>query len=465
MALPFFSRSAAFRSSRTGRWPLLVLLGSLAAAGAGWAQVSPPEITNPELRQLETTYLQQLKTLHHSIARTRFPFRFSLVRYVEAGPRSPSAGDSRGIEFVRFHERTVLKITGNYNAALSATLLTMNERASRVFHDVFVPILRLVRQDIPLDTACDAIGFEVSYHVLGSSKAYEFEGKEILVAVFRRDDAFALAAAENDAARQEILNRSEVFVDGEDFGLALGERAPIVLDALGREAQPASSSRKRPAESATGSESSLAPAATNSRILLPVPPPAASSGVMPGRTAPARDDVVASAPEQVHPATQADADGLQTKYQVQLDALAKEGLLKFHFVDYAPPSFVVFHNRVYLQVTMRNPREFDANAGSIYKRAAQSFDLFLAGQLKGVLERVPADAEYEGLDVTLLNHFSGKPAGPSASSGSQEAIEFALPLKPLRQFLDADITNQQLLDQSIVLVNGVRIALNLQQVE
>ena len=43
------------------------------------------------------------------------------------------------------------------------------------------------------------------------------------------------------------------------------------------------------------------------------------------------------------------------------------------------------------------------------------------------------------------------------------AIEFALPLKVLRQFLDADITNQQLLDQSIVLVNGVRIALNLQQ--
>jgi hypothetical protein len=31
--------------------------------------------------------------------------------------------------------------------------------------------------------------------------------------------------------------------------------------------------------------------------------------------------------------------------------------------------------------------------------------------------------------------------------------------------VDADITNQQLLDQSIVLVNGIRIALNLQLVE
>jgi len=138
---------------------------------------------------------------------------------------------------------------------------------------------------------------------------------------------------------------------------------------------------------------------------------------------------------------------------------------KFHFVDYAPPSFVVFRNRIYLQITLRNPRNFDPHAGSIYKRAAQSFDLFLAGQLKSVLEKVPQGAEMEGLDITLLIQFSGKPAARSASSASSEAIEFALPLKALRQFLDADITNQQLLDQSIVLVNGVRIALNLQQVE
>jgi hypothetical protein len=464
MALIPFSRRVLFRASGPGRRLLLVLLASMAAAGAGWAQVSPPEIRDPDLRQLETTYLQQLKTLHHSISSTRFPFPFSLVRYVGAGPKSAAAADSRGIEFVRFHERTVLKITGNYNAALNSAQLTMNERAARVFHDVFVPVLRLVRRDIPEDAACDAIGFEVSYHVLGKSKAYDFEGREILVAVFGRDDAFALAAAESDPARQEIVNRSELFVDGKDFGLALGRRDPVDLDALRREPLPAADSRKRPAEVAAGSESSLAPAASP-RILLPSPPTPGSSGVLPGRRAAALDEPPASAPGQGPPATQADVDRLQSRYQVQLDALAKEGLLKFHFVDYAPPSFVLFHHRVYLQITMRNSQEFDPAAGSIYKRAAQSFDLFLAAQLKGVVERISPDLEIEGLDVTLLNHFSGKPAGSSPSSGSQEAIEFALPLKALRQFLDADITNQQLLDQSIVLVNGVRIALNLQQVE
>ncbi len=35
----------------------------------------------------------------------------------------------------------------------------------------------------------------------------------------------------------------------------------------------------------------------------------------------------------------------------------------------------------------------------------------------------------------------------------------------LKQFVNAEIISQQLLDQSLILVNGVRIALNLQLVE
>ena len=46
-----------------------------------------------------------------------------------------------------------------------------------------------------------------------------------------------------------------------------------------------------------------------------------------------------------------------------------------------------------------------------------------------------------------------------------EAVEFVCPRAALKKFVNAEITNQQLLDESIVLVNGVRIALNLQLVE
>jgi len=53
----------------------------------------------------------------------------------------------------------------------------------------------------------------------------------------------------------------------------------------------------------------------------------------------------------------------------------------------------------------------------------------------------------------------------SIGKGRSEAIEFVIPKGVARQFAAAEITNQQLIDKSVVLVNGVRIALNLQVVE
>lgn len=112
-----------------------------------------------------------------------------------------------------------------------------------------------------------------------------------------------------------------------------------------------------------------------------------------------------------------------------------------------------------LQLTLRNTIHFSPDSTSLYKRAAQSFDLFLAGQLKDILDKIPEDAPFARYDITVLNQF-----GTDAHSSS-EAIEFICPRIALRRFVDADITNQQLIDQSVVLVNGVRIALNLQLVE
>jgi hypothetical protein len=55
----------------------------------------------------------------------------------------------------------------------------------------------------------------------------------------------------------------------------------------------------------------------------------------------------------------------------------------------------------------------------------------------------------------------------SASGGRErsEAIEFLLPHNRARKFANSDITDQELLDKGQVLVNGVRIALNLQAAE
>jgi hypothetical protein len=433
----------------------------------GLAQVSPSEIVNPELKSAEQTYLPQLEKLNRAVGATKFPFKFYLSRYVGLDPKQELETDTRGIEFVRFHDRVVLKITGNYNAAYNRQILTDNQRAGRTFREVIAPILHLVSQTIPPDVACDAIGFEVSHHVRSRNKSYDYEGKEILVMVLDKPDAFRFSDSLSASKQQTILNRSEVYLNGRDFGLQLGARDAVDVEALAR---PASHSSSRSAvlassDSKTDLRLPNLRADVSPSFLRPqddinddhVDPESQPVRANAGST-PLRGEAESSgSPSPL--ASPADADRLQTEYQHQLDELAKAGAAHFHFVDYAAPSFAVFRGRVVLQLTLRNTMHFESDAGSIYKRAAQTFDLFLAPALKGILDKLPAGAPFQDLDTSVINQLATK------SVASSEAVEFVCPMKALRQFVESEITNQQLVDESVVLVNGVRIALNLQQVE
>ena len=113
------------------------------------AQVSPAEIRSPQLKALEKTYLTQLVALSREIAAMKFPFAFAPSRYVGLDPKDQQGADQRGLEFVRFHDRTILKLSGNYSAAFNADLLTQNQRANRVLDDVVVPILTVLPKFFP----------------------------------------------------------------------------------------------------------------------------------------------------------------------------------------------------------------------------------------------------------------------------------------------------------------------------
>jgi hypothetical protein len=430
----------------------------LFCAQAARAQVSPLEILNPDLKALEESYLPQLKTLNQSISNTNFPFPFYLNRYVGLDPTQQAEADSRGLEFVRFQERVILKVTGNYNAAYDTSRLTQNQRAASTFRTIVLPILNQVRTALPLDLACDGIGFEISHHARTRDRSYDYEGKEILVVVIDRDDAWALSRTSTDSERQEILNRSKIYISGNEFGLSLTERDPLNVQALPRSI-PAKLDATSTARSSVmaGHSSLLKSNLSGSSVAPDAPPRVEANFVYPGPIV-ASPKAAPPQPEATR-ATRADADHLSEQYQSQLTALAKEGATKFHFVDYAPPGFVVFHDQMALQMTLRNSIEFDSKPSSIYKRAAQSFDLFLAPQLADLTARIADDIEFQLFDFSVLNKVS-----PNAK-GKSEAVEFICPRIALKRFVNADITNQQLLDQSIILVNGVRIALSLQLVE
>ncbi len=429
-----------------------IVIGTICGwSGAAYCQVSPAEITKPNLKRAEQTHLQQLIELNRAITQTQFPFSLVLSRYPGLDPKQQAGADKRGLEFIEFQGRVVLKVSANYNAAFNAQALTQNQRANRVLDEVVVPILQLFPKYFSPQPDFDGVGFEISYHVRTDKPSYSYEGKEVITVVFDKAHAFKYAVTSDESERQEILDNSEVYVGGKRFGLVLGQRDPVALD----ETAVAKSSRASVTTPAP-------PVPSAAEVRLPVPTQETPSGLMvpkpEAQLSPATPDTRAILTGQ-QPSTQADAEALQTKLQTQLQALDNEGRAHDYFVDYAPPSFAVFRNQIYLQLTLRNPTVFDPDTTSIYRRAARSFDLFLAPRLKPLLTKTPKDPAIAGLDITVLTEFSAKAAS------SSEAIEFICPFGPLRSFADADITNQDLINQSVVLVNGVRIVLDLQQVE
>jgi hypothetical protein len=440
------------------------------------AQVSPSEILNPRVKALEKDYFTQLVAYNRAIQSLQFPFPFMLRRYVGLSSKVDPSPDTRGLQFLMFHNQIIMKISGDYRAAFSGQKLTRNQRAARAFEDVVVPILRILPQQIPATVPCNGIGFEISYHVRSQTHSYDYEGAENLVVIFRKKDAFDFSRLAGKEPWQIVLNRSQVYINQKEYGLALNGRDPFPLEALDRsspeDSEPLPGGAPQPAtEAANASPAPAAPASSGGKFTnlyrnLSLGTQVAGES-KPNTAPPAPQVAKASRPaappvpqaDTPQTATKADADRLQARYQTKLDALAKDGAARMHFVAYAPPSFVIFQTRLYLQITVRNPHMFDPQAGSIYKRTAQSFDLFLALQLKPLLSQIPSDPSLAGLDITVLNDLASKP------KPSSEAVEFFCPVAPLRKFVDAEITNQDLINQSIVLVNGVRIALNLQQVE
>jgi hypothetical protein len=251
----------------------------------------------------------------------------------------------------------------------------------------------------------------------------------------------------DDNARQEILNRSMVFLGGEDYGLSLLDRDPEVVDTQAR-----SKSTKIDATPTASSSSSASRLIRSNPNLLP----SAAGSAMDSAAAP-KVDLSQSKPA----ATAADAEKLQAKYQEQLEALSKAGQTKFGFVDYDPPTFVVVSKQMVLQMTMKNTTRYDPEKASLYKRAALTFDMFVAPKMKDVLEQVPSDVPVDYYDFSVVNSLMSHTDGRERS----EAIEYLLPKNLALKFANSEITNQELIDKGQVLVNGVRIALNLQMVE
>jgi hypothetical protein len=410
-----------------------LLVGSmlLASATLAFSQVSPTEVQNPNAKAGEQRYFSQLVSLQKAIAETNFPFTFRLARYLDAKPGQRAALDSNGIEFVYFQNRVVLKVSGFYRVAFNSMQLSENGRARQTLQEAVLPILRLIAQQIPESVECDGIGFEILYNTRDTSRAYDFEGQEVLTIVINRDDAFKLAEATTNAERQEILDRSDVFVNSKTFELALGESDPPEVHA-----------NPRPGDRPTVERTSF----------KPVRPARATVSDVAAAPTVASDQAVNASDS---PSADLDAAGQQEKLQASVNAIRQGSSTPVQLEDRAP-SLETDGDQRLLHYTMRNTLSFERNESSIYKRAAQSFDLFLAPELKGISKKLPADTTLDALHFSVVNRLSAQ---------KNETIEYICPMDSMRAFVENKITTQDLINKSTVLVNGVRIGLDLDRVE
>ncbi len=428
------SRMVIYMSSK-------ILAGILFSAALATAsgQVLPSEVSNPRARAAESRYLPQLESLQQRIGTASFEYPFQLARYVNA-KSGRAAMDRDGLEFVNFQHRTILKVSGVYKAAFEAGLQTENVRATRILEGAGLPLLRMAADTVPDSDDYDGIGLEILYGTRDTNSAYYFEGREVLSVVFSREDARAFAKATTNDARQEILNRSDLYVNGKAFGVALGQRDPIDPGS----SDPGSSEDRAVRETAQGTDSAVLVRAS---LALR----AASKGDT--SVEPAADEMAQlAAKSHETPVMEAKLEPPPTM------AAVDTGLARVRVEHDLAPSLEHSGDQVLMHVSLRNSLNFNGANSSIYKRAAQSFDLFLAPELREVLKTVPDNAKFDAFKFSIVNHVAN---GVTPS----ETIDYICPVKSTQSFLENKITSQDLINQSTVLVNGMRIGLNLETVE
>jgi len=407
----------------------------LLAASARAQVLSPEEIGDPKMRELQKKYFGELKQITNAAATHHFPYRFYFSRTLDLSEKEQQRSDQRSVQFDQYRDQTVLKITGNYFAAYSAELMKPEERARQTYEDVMLPLLRAAVAPLEKLDAFQAFALEISHHVRGKVLgSVTSERAENVVLILPKASAQRLVAATDPQAQRAAVLEGEAYLNA----------APISLwpRAEGGVAK-AESAKAAPASSP--SPGKLPPATTSVAAVSLEAPVKQSSLVL----APARD----SSPEGLKK--------LQNSYQASLDRMVQTLDAQAHFVRYAPPAFIPFHNGLYLQLSVTATLPESA-AGSQYKLAALAFDQHIAHLIRPVLAYLKEEhGDFDGVDFSA----SVRLGTGQTSDGGSVAVEFILPQNMLRAYEQFDCTGQQLIDSGFVLINGERVSLNLQIAE
>jgi hypothetical protein len=412
------------------------ILAVLVLGLGGAAQVlSVSSVKDPASQILQQQYMAQLEKLGQDAAAIRFPYPFYFNPTLDVDEARQKQLPQGSIHFERYNGQELLEITGNYYISYSTKALTPNRRARHTFDDVVLPLVKVAVAHMDRSVPFDAYGFEIAYHVRSVVQKIETEGAENLVLIIPRSVAERLAAAKDLESRQGALLESAVFLNGQPLTLWLsGDEAPLDV----KNHYLARRRGEKPPEIETAA---------------PEPGTLVSSSLIPQSELARKIRERASAPPDLPPLRM---EKLQTQYESAVQQLVSEVSAQAHFVAYAPPAFIAFHEGAYLQLSVSTDLEQPAGA-SQYRIAALAFDTHISHLLRPVNRYFHDNPQFDGLDFSTTVHQSAQPAS--------ESVEFVVPFAVLNCYEKYDCTGQELINRSIVLINGERVTLDLQKAE
>jgi hypothetical protein len=420
----------------------LIIMIVLVVAGAASAQVlTPAEIQDPGLRSLQQQYINDLQVVGQDIQTLPLKYRFYLSRKLDLDESEQQHADQRSIRFDRYDGQTVLAVTGNYYAAYPEKIAA-DQRARSTFLNVVMPILRSEVPRFQTNHLVQGYALEISHHVLGNVMGVMVERPENLMVFLPQSGALQLLGSKDENVQQAGLMQGRIFLNAQPINIWLNGEGPQPAPGI----DPALSSTER-AEPTAGTQVTQT-ALGNSRSVTVTT--LAAPVVKP-------NEVVVTQPRDASPQALA---ALQASSQEVLAKLVKELDPQAHFVAYAAQSFVAFRQGIYLELSL-NTTLPESGLGSRYKLAAMAFDDHIAHLIRPTLAYFKEEAGFDGISFSTTVHIAGKM--PAASK--TESVEFFLPFAALRCYENYDCTGQHLIDTGAVLINGERVALDLQIAE
>jgi len=426
------NKSAIFRYA--AKYAAIFIVLSLSCA----AQVLPlGKVSDPAARLLQQQYISQLQQLSSAASTLRFPFPFYFSQALDVDEAKQKLLPKGSIHFDNFNGQSVIAITGNYYISYSTDMVTPNQRARRTYQDVVLPLLKVAVGKIDRNVPIDGYAFEIAHHVRGQVLKVDTEGAENLMIMFPRTVAERLVQGKDTESQQAALLDSEVYLNGEPLSLWLtDDSAPVAVTDryLARHNKDKNAAKKtlaEPVEPGTLVSAKLLP---ESELLTKI-----------------REHK--NAPRDVSPLQ---LEKLQTKYDGTVRSLSDDLKAQAHFVDYAPPAFIAFHDGAYLQLSMNT--ELDEPAGaSQYRAAALAFDTHISHILRAVSKYFHDNPQFEGVDFSTTVRQPGQ--------ANSRSVEYVVNFPALLCYEKYECTGQELINRSIVLINGERVALDLQRAE